>query len=64
MAGKFLLFVDGSKVSEDRGISLVAGDNITLAVVETQTGLPEVEITGAAGGAGDTLTLTFSGNAV
>src|SRR3972149_4903657 len=30
MAGKFILKVDGTKVSEERGIDLVAGTNVTL----------------------------------
>ena len=56
--GKYLLFVDGSKVSEDRGIELVAGTNVTLTVTETNTGLPAVEITAASGGVTDHGALT------
>lgn len=57
---KYLLFVDDVKVTEDRGINLVAGDNITLTPTETITGLPQVEITGSAGGAD--IDFTFGGN--
>ena len=59
---KYLLFVDDIKVTEDRGINLVAGTNVTLTPTETITGLPQVEV--SASGGGDGLSLTFSGNAV
>lgn len=59
---KYLLFVDGDKVSEDRGIELVAGTNVTLTVTETDTGLPQVEIGGTSSDALlESVTFTKSG---
>lgn len=60
MAGKFILVVDGTKESEQRGIELVAGDNITLTVVEVEGDhvLPQVTITGSGGGVTDHGALT------
>lgn len=57
---KWLLFVDGSKITEDRGLNLVAGTNVTLTPADTQAGLPSVEI--AASGGGTSVSYTFGGN--
>src|SRR3972149_1086895 len=53
MAGKFTLKVDGTKVSEERGIDLVAGTNVTLTTTYTEAGHEaasvEIAATGASG---------------
>ena len=53
MAGKFILKVDGTKVSEERGIDLVAGTNVTLTTTYTEAGHEaasvEIAATGASG---------------
>ena len=54
MAGKFILKVDGTKVSEERGIDLVAGTNVTLTTAYTEAGHDAAEVTIAASGGGVT----------
>src|SRR3990167_8142828 len=51
MAGKFILKVDGTKVSEERGIDLVAGTNVTLTTTYTEAGHEAASVEIAASGA-------------
>jgi hypothetical protein len=59
LAGKFVLFVDGVKVSEDRSIDLRAGTNVTLTASDTQTSAPQVTIAASGGGGGAVATDTI-----